>query len=877
MAIDFSGLSLDPEEAPKIVKEEKPKKLDFDSIAMKQTGGATGSWEPKPINFKDIALKAVQHTPLGLITDPKQREGLKKAYDVASVPAKVSAEGLEELIGMIPDPQTKSTAANFVLGLPKMAADIFGEVSAGMISPEAMALGGYGKNARAIAQSRAGKAVGKKIVDLIPETIKRWTTYRYNQPELYKEIAEIRSFNLAEGTKQMLDIAKPLAKLDLATQRQAASYMKGELPGTVLKPEVKEAADAARSAFDKLSAELVELKVLSKEKFKETVGKYMPRLLSKYEKGGKALSQGASSKPTRLAMDRFKHKKDIPEELLEALGEIKEAGYPTAKGLTQMHKTVETAKMFKQVAANPEWAVATETEAIARGFKHITKNKALGELSDKYVHPEIWNDIQQITKVSTAFEKWWRGSLGAWKYGKVIANPSTHFRNLMSNSILADMGGMDQLQQLRLLPKAAKEIYKKGQYFKEARAARLLGQEFVGGELQVMQQAAGLGKGNMIDFVAKYSTTAANILNKGKQAVKGATTGLADLYQTEEQWFKLAKFIQGREQGMGIKESAAIAEKYLFNYSKVSPIVDKLRTAVAGSPFITFISKALPRVAETAMTNPVKLWKYKLLVDAMETQAQKAHNLSDEDLEAIHEQSRGSQVVLPMKDNEGRPMKLDLSYILPWGDIGEQGGFFGLPPVAPPSGPAKAVLELGMNKSMFMDKPIYNMKTDTAPEIMRKSMDHLVTSLVPSWTPGIRGEESWFKGGYSWRKFIGKLKGEKDYFGKENDMAHILAGTLFGLKLTSADPQESKYFGAINKNQQTKEVQKEFQKKLRGVARGKISKEYLLKLPDLYYKKIEKIWKDDIRRNEDKRRAAEPKPKNLMDTYNDLMKLRRKQ
>jgi hypothetical protein len=39
----------------------------------------------------------------------------------------------------------------------------------------------------------------------------------------------------------------------------------------------------------------------------------------------------ADTKPMRIDVARFKKRKDIPDDVREAMGEILEAGYPTAK------------------------------------------------------------------------------------------------------------------------------------------------------------------------------------------------------------------------------------------------------------------------------------------------------------------------------------------------------------------------------------------------------------------------------------------------------------------------------------------------------------------------------------------------------------------
>jgi hypothetical protein len=110
------------------------------------------------------------------------------------------------------------------------------------------------------------------------------------------------------------------------------------------------------------------------------------------------------------------------------------------------------------------------------GWKELPNNRKLGSLSEAKVHPEIFSDITESIRIMETPEKVWRKSLGAWKFGKVILSPKTHARNVMSNSILAHLGGMPMYEQPIYLTKSIQAMRGKNNYWKDATSEGLLEQ-----------------------------------------------------------------------------------------------------------------------------------------------------------------------------------------------------------------------------------------------------------------------------------------------------------------------------------------------------------------------------------------------------------------
>ena len=813
MAIDFSTI-------PDKVSENK--KIDFSTIPTKRPNFSTLPDRQKPdfstlpdkfddeqeVNPSTFSNVDIFTKPLSFLLSrkekPKVTEGLfgtelgsrSEVLKALRIPENVSKQGLRMMIDKIPDPTTKSYALNAFENIGIGALNIFAEFSSAFLSPESLILGGVSPIAGKVAKTPIFKKVVEEIGAKIPTFLKRQFTYRYGQPEAYREMAETAILEGRKGVEKARDIGQELSQgLSRIEQLRAGELLKGSVPIGDKEVKLQNIVTKARDELTRLGSEAVEEGLLEKETYLKNIEKYMPRLYRKYEEASliSPIKQFIQ-KTKRIIGKRFLKRKDIPEAVREGMGEILEPAYPVAKGIAELTHDVETAKLFRHVANNPVWSSDVPKE----GFVQLTGTaKKLGRLASKYVHPEIARDINQLVKVPNIVDQTYSELLQYWKFGKVVLNPATHSRNLMSNSILLDLSGIDWLKQPALLKRSLEEIKNEGSYFREAKDVGLLGHEFVGGEIKEL----------LAGFDAPKT-----MLGKIGNITKEAANKTAKIYQSEEQWFKLAKFISERGKGSSIAQASKEAEKWLFNYEKVSPSIDFLRKFPLGSPFITFTAKAAPRIAETILNNPLRIYKYKILFDSIENIAREKLNISDEEVETIKRNSRGQTVILPFRSKGGDLQTLDLSYILPWGDIGERGGMFGLPPALSPGGAfVKPVAEIGFNKSIFTKQPIW-LKTDDMGTKTRKTFDHLYKAFLPSFAPPIPGLT---KGGYSMHKLISGIEGRPDYFGRVRSLTAVLADVLLGLKTSPATSDIMGKFEQIGLREEFDEIKKEYANKQR--------------------------------------------------------------
>lgn len=639
-----------------------------------------------------------------------------------------------------------------------------------------------------------------KMLEKVPggKSINRAAIYDYrgdlpSTAKYIKSLDDMRRFQ-AIGREYGIDVGRRLQAATEKSQIRMGESIRGELEIKDLKPSEKRLVGEAKRALYTLGKQAVDVGLLAEKTFFKHAGRYMPRLYNTKEYQT-LLTRYNLTKPNRLDLSRFKRRKDIPKKVRQQMGEILTPGYPVAKGITQLTHDIELAKFFNGVAKNPDWAITkiAKDVPVPDGWKQLPENKKLGSLSEAHVHPEIFADLKETIRVMETPERVWRKALGFWKFGKVIISPKTHARNLMSNSVLAHLGGMPMYEQPVYLIKAAKHLKQKGKLWKKAREEGLLTDTFTNAELRTLFDRV---EGAMTGIKAGSIPEAMGIIGKSWQKTKTAGRGAAKLYELEEQWFKMAKFIHNVERKkMGVTAAAKDAEKWLFNYRKVTKFQEKYRTKWYGAPFATFTFKAMPRVMEAAVKYP---WRFALptaIIYALEQAAMtkigdtKAEYEAKKELRPEYMRKGKFLGVIPnwarvaLIDDYGREHYLNLTYILPWGDIAEGGEFMGIPgslrPISQPF-----VSELAQQIANYD----FFFKSEIAPE----------KELVGKAKWDKIAKEAELRGKHALRTFaptpaidvvkgVAALKGKPDYRGRLRAPKVVALDVFAGIKLYPVD------------------------------------------------------------------------------------------
>lgn len=523
------------------------------------------------------------------------------------------------------------------------------------------------------------------------------------------------------------------------------------------------------------------------------------------------------------------------EQYQHALGKIDDPAVLGAKAIRDLTVSGENARLFNIIATKPEWALPEEVITGKAGYIKLPDTKTLGPLAGRYVKSQIYDEIQNITNFQKRFDSSFTKAMTTWKFGKTALNPSSHFRNLMSNVIMADASGMNWARQSEMMPRAIDAlIERKGLYTRAIKDGAISG-SFADSEL----------KGLMDDLI-KTQTEGGTIAEWTAKAAGTVANPAGSIYQSEEELFKMMKYIDELDKGKSGLDAAKEAQKWMFNYNKVPPAIREMRKNPLGMPFITYPYKALPRIAESLKDNPMRLLKYEYLFRTIEAGSAATQGVTPEIMDGQKEiAKKGSPLFtrflrLPYTNPNGHPFFLDLTYILPWGDIGEFGSFLGAPSAVVPGGLLKPVAEVIFNQSLYSGKPIWGNKErfPSAKEGFEKPMtddeghligqqiaSHLIKSYMPSLTPGIPGTK--VEGGFSYERIKRALKQQPVSMSEKEPQPYVSAAmdTLFGLKTRAQDLDEVKMIRIQNVERDMQTIDDEIKEAARKMAFGVIPKE----------------------------------------------------
>lgn len=601
--------------------------------------------------------------------------------------------------------------------------------------------------------------------------------------------------------------------------------------------QLSKLSQEGRDIMDAWSKELVASGIPTKkaaEIIEANTGEYMARMYEK--KLIKDPNFFGNFKSLRLRVNGLRKRKELSEDALRALGIVNEPALGAATRVKEISTSVANNKLFKTVANNPEWSAATN---VTGKMVQLPDVKTLGPLKGKWVIKSIADDVNSIVGASRnmALEMYGRG-MAAFKFGKVVLNPATHMRNMVTNTMLLDMSGVGQEEQAIMFPQMMKDYIQKGPIYQRALKSGAIGGEFYGGDIKIIQ-----------DF---YTHNGGNNLGKWLNTMKAPFRAAGKVYQGEEQLAKMVKFKHMIQNGADDALAATEAQKWLFNYTDIP---EAIKFAKQVAPFITFTYKAIPRVVETGVTAPLKLYKYYAVFSAFNEAARKTQGMTPteyaKELDALPPwmmRAIGgfpSVLFMPWKDDAGRTLFMNLEYILPLGmapDIIERGlGPGGLAQAlgAMVGNPYFTTLSDLINNKDFRGQDIVPFGA-TLAEASHARIQHLYQQLAPSLAPGLPG----MKGGYSWEKLLEAINKKKVKFEQDKvkrELTPTMLDILMGIKMTPVDMQRSTIFQMQQKERDVRELERQL---FSAMGDMDMSEEDKARMVDRYYKKLQKVIND---------------------------------
>ena len=713
------------------------------------------------------------------------------------------------------------------------------------------------------------------------------------QPEYLKLRGDI-AINKNSIGQEFKDITTEIFNnLNKNERRFLYAFMTGDLDSI---PKGAVLGDKARKTVTKYAQEMVDLDLLSPKVFKANRDTYLHRTYTKHLnnktvgrgeiKTARKLSfmgdelKGRGINKTNISEKKWNEIYKIENETLDPkaqwkivqgkegkgklnirrdftkaerleMGEIEDASYALAETGRLMAHDISMAKFLRALATDSKFSKsAKEWKAMGSPANWVrvpkskiykTQQKAFGkELSGRYVPKEIMQDLRRTVTVepdNVVFQELKDKSnslMRLWKKSKTAWNPTVHMNNMMSNMILLDFADAPHT----LLPRALKELRnKEGELYKVASKYGVFDVDIVTRELREMggEIEKGLLKftneqrpSEIFNYAEGWYKTA---LRKGYAKTLGK---LEDVYQAEDQLFRMAVFMDRLGKGKGIREAAMDSKRWFINYDINAPAINLAKKTV--TPFISYTYRVVPLLAETATMKPWKVVKWASLGYALNYIGNEVIGSEEAERASIKkEQSTRlwglpftppTTLKLPFLSEAGESQYLDVTRWVPGGDVFESKE--GVPQPIQPGG-----LYVDLAKILLTQQDPF---TGREIEGMGEGEDvkAIIKAVVKSWTPN----NPLVPTSYSQDKIVRALR-KKGYFGLDKEsiigdapysappsLTEALLSSV-GVKLRPQDVDRNLSLRAIEYNKLLGNIKKTLRKAGQDLSFGKISeKEY---------------------------------------------------
>ena len=395
---------------------------------------------------------------------------------------------------------------------------------------------------------------------------------------------------------------------------------------------------------------------------------------------------------------------------LQAMADVREKTDPSIA--TEMR---DAAKEMRNLARSQAPSIAKYRTG---KYKQIPNQPKFGSMRGIWVLKEIHDDVMgwigptgEQPIVAQFFSA---TGIGGWaqryfKYSRVIANPPTLIRNLISNTVLLQTSGVSMFKIPSVMRRAMEEILTDGYYYKLAQKYGVESASFTSEEIRSIDR--------------EYAKLSANASWQSRAALflSDANVG-GRFYQKSEVLFKVAKMVDLMEnKGMSEGQAALESQEAILDYSLVSPSIRFLRSVPFGAPFITFQIKVLPQLLKNLRKHPLSFAPYVALPYVMAGIFAAENDVDEDDLKKLRQhmgewaRDRTGMFFLPSRNEDGKWVAVDIGYMLPWtawietardmyklefGDAWQGTGFF--------SGPVDILKGLEANQDPFTQQPIWS-------------------------------------------------------------------------------------------------------------------------------------------------------------------------
>lgn len=490
-----------------------------------------------------------------------------------------------------------------------------------------------------------------------------------------------------------------------------------------LSPEQMENVSQMYKMRDGAMDRLTELGVISKETRDSHWETYLKQSYDEYMDAKKTVSGKAG-----IGIQNKARVEELTPEKMKELGQVEDPAIIWGTTLLKQVDLLRKAELQDMVSKN--FSLTTEQLAkygdeggLVSDLVRVSDDaKRYGPLAGKYVQKDSWDMLKGTFEPTKELGE---NLVLKFKHLKVIWNPASHARNAVSAGIQnwwrmgigpwrVDIYN-DAMRELSTLKKPI------GQQGKHITMMKELGFNERSGQIAELTENY-LNKRLLGDVVGKQTGKTKSQVSK---FFKSADNLFLKTYGHMDNVAKVAAFKYGLKKGMSPEDALKAAYEATFNYSQVTPLVHRMRRAIWGVPFITFALKATPLVGRTVANAPGRI---SVFGKARNDLFKAAGVEGEQEAEALPDYMRDDMFVmrLPWKDEKGRSMYFDMSYIIPFGAV-VTGEYLKNPLAANPV--LQTVKELSQNKT-FSGSKIFN-ESDDIDTVIADVFFHVIKIGMP--------------------------------------------------------------------------------------------------------------------------------------------------
>ena len=335
--------------------------------------------------------------------------------------------------------------------------------------------------------------------------------------------------------------------------------------------------------------------------------------------------------------------RQLTKQERQDLGEIEDAAFNIAETGRLMTNDLATFKLFSKISQDADlsmkadvykakvdsgeiraddWELVPDTPFGGALKVEGQKIKSFGNLAGQYVPKDVYRDLKGLENLrgtgKETFELY-QPLNRLWKKTKTAWNPVVHVNNTVSNLLLMNFAD----GSYKYLPRALKELQrgkeggknieiynlaKQNGVFDSDIVSRELNKEVVDSlddTLKLLSRENKPETNNAIEYATQMFK---NLTKKGYDMTAGK---LEKLYQSEDQVFRLALFMDRLSKGMSPAEAGADAKKWFIDYDINAPIINFMRRYP--TPFLAYTYRIVPLLAETAIRRPWKFAKWAVI------------------------------------------------------------------------------------------------------------------------------------------------------------------------------------------------------------------------------------------------------------------------